>query len=103
VLNKADRLDDAEKKALLREYPEALLISTRRPEDVKALRERIVRHFERDMVEEEIFARYDVKGIIGEVRSSMRVIKESFENEGVRLTVRSGATELARLKKRFNL
>jgi GTP-binding protein HflX len=101
VLNKADRLEEDEKKALLREFPDAILMSTRRPEDVRRLREAIIAHFEKGMAEEEIFARYDVPGLIGEIRNRMRVVQENFENDGVRLKVRAPHEELARLRKKF--
>ena len=103
VLNKADRLTDEQKNELRREFPDSILISTRSKDDVKALRECIIRFFEKDMVEEDILARYDVKGIIGDVRASMRVTKESFEDTGVRLTVRAKKSELERLKKKYAL
>lgn len=103
ILNKADRVSEDEAKKLKREFPTAFMMSTRNPDDVKALREKIIRVFEKDMVEEEILARYDTKGIVGEIRSSMRVVNESFETEGVRLRVRARPSDLSRLKKRYNL
>lgn len=103
VLNKVDRLDDAEVQRLLREFPGSIAVSTRSVNSMKALRERILNFFEQNMVHEEIFARYDVPGLMGEIRASMRVVKETFENEGVRLEIRSRPAELARLKKRFQL
>lgn len=101
VLNKADRLDEQMRAQLKREFPMAILISSRSPEDIKKLRERIVQTFEKGMVEEEIFAPYTTAGIVGEIRSSMRVLSETFENEGVRFKVRVKPAELERLKKKF--
>lgn len=103
ILNKADQLDPLQRKLLQAEFPDAIFSSTLNPADIKNLRERIVSYFEKDMVEEEVFAPYTTKGIIGEIRSSMRVLNETFENEGVRLKVRSGKIELDRLKKKFGL
>src|SRR5262245_11941869 len=51
VLNKADRLDPAARERLTRDWPDALLLSSRDPADVATLRERIVAWFQRDMVE----------------------------------------------------
>lgn len=98
VLNKADQLNDEQKNALLAEFPDAILSSTRRPEDIHALRERILRFAETDMVEAELFVPYTAKGIVGEIRATMRVIKEDFEAEGVRFRVKSSATDLERVR-----
>lgn len=103
VLNKIDRLSTEERERLRREFPLAILISSRNPADVKVLRDRIVRVFEKDMVEEEIFAPYTMAGIVGEIRSGMRVVSETFENEGTRFKVRARPNDLARLKKKFGL
>jgi len=103
VLNKADRLKPEERKQLAREFPMAIVISSRDPADIKLLREKIMRVFEKEMVEEDIFAAYTMAGIVGEIRSSMRVVKEDFENEGVRLRVRARPADLQRLKKKFGL
>lgn len=99
LLNKSDRLSEEQKEILQREFPEAVLISTRNPEDIRALRERIVQFAESGMSEEELFVPYTAKGIIGEIRSKMRIVQEDYETEGIRLRVRSKAIDLERLKK----
>jgi len=101
VLNKADRLSPEEQAQLKREFPLAIVISSRDPDDIKKLREKIIRVFEKDMVEEEVFAPYTMTGIVGEIRASMRVLSEEFENEGVRFKVRARSPDLQRLKKKF--
>ncbi len=103
VLNKADLVAAEIKKCLMREFPDAILVSTQRNEDVFALRERILNFFEKEMVEEEIFADYTRDGIIGEIRGNMRVLREKHENEGTRFTVRARPADLDRLKKKFGL
>ena len=99
LLNKADRLSDPQKEVLLGEFPDAILISTRKPEDIQALRERITQFAESDMIEEEIFVPYTAKGAVGEIRAKMRIVTESYEAEGMRVRVRSKAADLDRLKK----
>lgn len=103
ILNKIDRVDEIDRRALKREYPDAIQMSSRDPADIKKLRERIVSFFEREMAEVEILARYDVPGIIGDVRSHMRVVSETYDNEGVRLRVRAKPAELERIKKKYKL
>ena len=99
LLNKSDQLSAEQQAALRQEFPQAMLISTRRPEDIQALRERIVRFAERDMIEEDVLVPYTAQGIVGEIRSTMRVMKEDFEAEGIRFRVKSKPADLERLKK----
>ncbi|MBC7173803.1 MAG: GTPase HflX, partial [Polyangiaceae bacterium] len=53
VLNKADQMSEAQREALLAEYPDAVLMSARSSEDVARLHARIVAFFEEGMEEEE--------------------------------------------------
>jgi len=99
LLNKSDRLSEEQKETLRHEFPDAMLLSTRKPEDIQALRERILQFAESGMIEEELFVPYTAKGIVGEIRSKMRIVHESYEAEGIRLRVRSKAADLDRLKK----
>lgn len=99
LLNKADRLSAAQQESLRSEFPDAMLISARKPEDIQALRERILQFAESGMIEEEVFVPYTAKGAVGEIRTNMRIVHESYEAEGIRLRVRSKAADLDRLKK----
>lgn len=103
VLNKRDKLDAEQIESLKKEFPEAHLGSTRDPEDLAILRERIMSFFEGDMVDEDIFVPYLVQGAIGEIRSQMRVLDESYEANGVNLRVRARPEALARLRSRHGL
>ena len=58
LLNKIDRVDAARREALRDEYPDALLLSAKDPEDVARLHDRIRDFFERDMVEAELTIPY---------------------------------------------
>ena len=99
LFNKSDCLSEEEKRSLSREFSDSVLISTRSPGDIQNLRERIIEFFEKDMIEEEILVPYNAQGIIGEMRLNMRVLKESFEEEGIRFLVRSRAIDINRLNK----
>ena len=99
LLNKSDCLDEEQKKILREEFSDSLLISTRSPEDVQGLRERIIDFFEKDMIEEELLVPYNASGIIGEIRSNMKIMTETFEEGGTRFLVRSRAMDLQHLKK----
>jgi len=99
LLNKADRLNEEQKHALLQEFPGAVLMSTRQPSDIQSLRERIMQFAEGSMVEEEIFVPYTANGIVGEIRSKMRIVSESYDGDGVRLRVKAKVADLERLRK----
>ena len=103
VLNKVDKLDDAARDHLRMEYSEAWMVSAKSKDDVSFLRDQIIRFFEGDMVETELFVPYLVQGAIGEIRARMRVLDESYDGEGVKLTVRSTQAELARIRTRFSI
>lgn len=99
LLNKSDQLNEDQKKSLIEEFPDAVMMSSRNPADIAVLHERIVKLSESDMLEEELLVPYTAKGVIGEIRASMRVLKEDYEQAGIRLRVRSGELELERVKK----
>jgi GTPase len=101
VLNKRDRLTPEALASLKAEYPEALLLSTRDKEDLKALRDQIMSHFESDMLDEEILIPFTAQGVIGEIRSRMRVLAEEYTGDGLRMRVRSSPEHLAFIKKKL--
>lgn len=103
VLNKIDRLQQDELAKLKQEYPEAIFLSTRNPEDLKSLRERLVNFFEEDMLDEKLFIPYTTAGAIGEIRGQLRVLSESYDEKGTTLQVRAPAETLARLKKKYRI
>ena len=101
VLNKSDQLSVEQQQSLMEEFPDAMMTSTRNPFDVTKLHQYIVGIAEKGMIEDEIIVPYTSKGIIGEIRSTMSVIKEDYEYSHIKFTVRSNPIELARLKKQM--
>lgn len=101
VLNKRDRLSSQQVLSLSEEFRNAIMISTRDKEDLQKLRDRILSYFETDMVDEEIFVPYQTKGIIGEIRGKMKVISESYDEQGVKLVVRSHSDAIQNIRKKI--
>lgn len=99
ILNKSDQLSVEQQAQLIIEYPDAMLTSARDPKDVAKLHEYIVGIAEQEMIEEQVIIPYTAKGIVGEIRNTMSVINEEYEYDHIKLTVRSSAIDLARLKK----
>lgn len=103
VLNKVDRLAPDELGALKSEFPNAVFLSAKNPQDVADFRLRIISYFETEMVDQDILIPYNVQGAIGEIRDKMRVLSESYDEKGVTLKVRGHQEQLDRLKARFGL
>jgi GTP-binding protein HflX len=101
VLNKSDQIDSEQQQVLMEEFPDAMMTSTRNPLDITKLHKYIVNVAQQEMIEDEVIVPYTAKGIIGEIRSNMSVTKEDYEYNHIKLTVRSNAIDLARLKKRM--
>jgi len=101
ILNKSDQLSAEQQQALMEEFPDAMMTSTRDPKDVSKLHQYILETTQQDMIEDEVIVPYTAKGIIGEIRSTMSVTKEEYEYEHVKLTVRANAIDLEKLKKRM--
>ncbi len=103
ILNKKDRLSADDLLKLKLEFPEAVFLSARNPEDVSALRLQLIGYFEADMVDEDILIPYDVQGAVGDIRAKMRVLSESYDGTGVTLKIRAHPDNIARIKSRFGL
>lgn len=88
ILNKTDRLDAQELAILRAAYPDAILMSTHRAEDVLALRNLIITHFESVMAEATLLVPYTKGAMIGEIRKSVRVLSEGHDENGTTLAVR---------------
>jgi GTPase len=103
VLNKVDLLADETGRARLNELlavlPDAVLLSTRDSASVAALREAIVLELERGMIEAEVKVPYSVRGVIGEIRDSLRVVSEEYDDDGVVLVVRGESAAIDRVKR----
>ena len=102
VLNKSDLLSTEQQQALMDEFPDAMMTSARSADDISKLHQYIVATSLDGMIEEEIIVPYTATGIIGEIRAVMSVTKEEYEYEHIKLTVKSSAINLAKLKKRMD-
>ena len=103
ILNKRDRLSAEALDQLKAEFPDAFFLSTRLPEDVRALRERLLANFESNMIDEELFIPYMTASAIGEIRSRLRVLAENYNEKGTFLRVRAPKESLDQIKKKFEL
>jgi GTP-binding protein HflX len=99
LFNKADRLSDEERRALVRRYGDsAIVLSALRPEDTSLLRQRIIDELDRSMIDEELVIPFSRQALIGSVYESARVVSEDYDEEGTRLRVRALPAAIARLR-----
>ena len=103
VFNKIDRVGDLDAEArttqaLLARWPDAVVMSARRPADVAALRERLVAFFARDLVEGEVHVPYDKQRLRGEIFAACEVLAERYDDHGVTFNVRAHPALLDRLR-----
>jgi GTP-binding protein HflX len=103
LFNKIDRVGDAEAEArtaatLLERWPDAVVLSARRPDDVARLRARIVAFFNRDLVEGDVSVPYDRQQLRGEIFAACEVLGERYDDDGVIFRVRAHPTLLERLR-----
>jgi GTP-binding protein HflX len=101
LLNKCDVLSSAEREERAREFPEAVLMSTRDSADVAALRDTILTFFEQGMIEEDVFVPYALQKVTGQLRARFRVLSEHFEDQGTVLRVRAHSGDLTAMKARL--
>ncbi len=97
LLNKADRLDPALRAELLARHPDAVVLSARVPGDVAALRQQIIDHFERSMVDAELVIPYAQQALVAQVYENARVVSESFDETGRKLVIRALPAAAAKL------
>jgi GTP-binding protein HflX len=101
LLNKADRLGEAERAEAAARHEGAVLLSAKDPEDVAELRRTILAWFERSMIEREIVVPWSKQGRIGEVYESARVVSEEYGETGTKLVVRGLPAAIAKLERAF--
>jgi GTPase len=99
LLNKIDRVSEADRAALRAKYPDAILLSAKSPADVGALREMIVAFFEAAMVEDQIVLPYAKQGLLGDVYENARVLSEDYDTTGRIMKVRGLPGAIARLRR----
>ena len=99
LLNKIDQVDEEARIALLVKHPDAIMLSSKSPADVAALRATIIAFFEASMVEDEIVLPYAKQGLLGDVYESARVLSEDYDAMGRILKVRGLPEAIARLQR----
>lgn len=103
VFNKIDYVGDAaaqaEREAALRaKYPDCIVMSARRPDEVAKLHHKIVEFFQQDLVETEIFLPWTAQQLRGEIYANCQVLEERSDNDGAFFLVRSEADVIRNIR-----
>jgi GTP-binding protein HflX len=98
ILNKADKLDDEARASLAMEFPDAVILSSRNPDHVRALHTRIAQRFDDAMEETEVFVPYSKQRNVALLHERARVLEERYDENGAIVRVRAPASVLAALR-----
>ena len=106
IFNKIDHVGDAaaqdEREAALRDtYPDCIVMSARRPDDVALLHKAIVAFFQRGLVEAELFLPWSAQQLRGAIFARCEVLAERADDEGAFFSVRAEQEALDSLRGQF--
>ncbi|MDP2246862.1 MAG: GTPase HflX, partial [Nitrosomonadales bacterium] len=106
IFNKIDFVGDAAAQAeceaaLKAKYPDCVVMSAKRPEDVAKLHEAIVAFFQQDLIETELFLPWSAQQLLGEIYASCKVLEERSDTEGTFFRVRGSTQALDSLREQL--
>lgn len=106
VFNKIDHVGDEQAQAectaaLHEKYPDCIVMSARRPDDVSKLHAAIVAFFQQDLVEAELFVPWSAQQLRGKIFSLCEVLEERADEEGAYFRVRGEGEVVLGLKEQF--
>jgi GTP-binding protein HflX len=99
LLNKIDRVSEADRAALREKHPDAILLSAESSDDVTALREKIIAFFEAAMVDDQLVLPYAKQGLLNDVYENVRVLSEDYNSVGRIIKLRGLPGAIARLRR----
>ncbi|MHB1402511.1 MAG: GTPase HflX [Thiobacillus sp.] len=107
IFNKIDHVGDAaaqaEREAALRAgYPDCIVMSARRPDDIAKLHRAIIAFFQQDLVEAELFLPWSAQQLRGEIFAHCEVLEERADEEGAFFRVRSEQGALDSLREQLD-
>ena len=82
-------------------YPDCIVMSARRPDDVASLHQAIMAFFQQDLVETELFLPWTAQQLRGEIFARCEVLAEHADEEGAHFRVRADQADLDSLRERL--
>ena len=99
-----DSAAQAECEAALRaQYPDCIVMSAKRADDVAALHKKIAGFFKQDLVEAELFLPWSRQQLRGEIFATCEVVAEHANDEGAIFTVRGAQKTVDGLREQLAL
>jgi len=98
LLNKMDQVDPATAAPLVLEFPDAIPLSALRPQDVAALRDRILVHFFGELEVGELAVPWVRHQLVHAIHERCHILSETHDELGTRLEVRAPRQVLERLR-----
>jgi GTP-binding protein HflX len=99
VLNKVDRLAQADRDDLAERFPDAWLVSARDGSDMQRLRQNIVSTFEAGYREVSFLIPYTRQALISTMHESGRVLDQSYTDQGVTVRFESDPETIERVRR----
>ena len=108
IFNKIDHVgdeaaQDERETALRAQYPDCIVMSARRPDDVARLRDIIVASFQKHLIEAELFLAWTAQQQRGEIYANCEVLEERADGEGAFVRVRGERGVVQGLHAQFGL
>ncbi len=106
IFNKIDHVGDeaAQDECTTRlraQYPDCVVMSARRPDEVAKLRQTIITFFQQDLVEDELFLPWSAQQLRKEIYGNCEVLEERADEAGAFFRVRGEGDVLAGLREQF--
>jgi GTPase len=98
LLNKIDRVSEADREILSDRYPNAIQMSAKSAGDIAALRDRLVEHFGGKIEETELEIPWSMPKLVHAVHERTTVLSEQHDETGTKLRVRAPANVLESLR-----
>jgi len=106
IFNKIDHVGDAAVQAecaaaLRAQYPDCVVMSARRPDDVATLRQKILAFFQQNLIETELFLPWSAQQLRAGIYANCEVLEERADAEGAFFRVRGERDALEGLREQF--
>ena len=98
LLNKIDRVDEAQRAALADRYPKAIQLSAKQPADVAVLRERLIGELVGALEDAVLDVPYAEHGLVHRIHERATILSETHHDDGTRLEIRAPSSIVAELR-----
>ncbi len=108
VFNKIDYVGDDAAQAeltltLQSRYPDCVVMSAKRPDDVAALHKKIVAFYQQDQIEAELFVPWEAQQLRKDIYATCQVLAETSDHEGAFFKVRGEVNAVQKLSESVKL